>query len=110
MNDKPRYIYALVDPDTGDIRYVGNSQDPFKRLISHMVGSHGTSKKKEWIEELKKQGKRPELILLDVCYQWFESFHRERDWIISLRHEGHPLTNKFCLGHYIHPGVLREYA
>jgi len=48
------FIYVLRDPETKDIRYVGKSNNPKRRLYNHLrkykdVGTH----KRNWIDSLK---------------------------------------------------------
>jgi hypothetical protein len=52
--DKPRYIYALSDPDTGAIRYIGATVHPLKRLSVHLSpqGNKGALLK-DWIDGLR---------------------------------------------------------
>ena len=58
------FVYFLRCPDTGVIKYVGRSCNPRARLSAHMsVPSLGNPEKQNWIDSLKRNGKRP---LLDV--------------------------------------------
>lgn len=58
-----RHIYALADPDSLDVRYVGLAKSPLERLKFHMmeIGAHG---KGDWILELRSRGEQPVLIPL----------------------------------------------
>jgi hypothetical protein len=54
QNHKVVYIYLLIDPNTGDIRYVGATIRPKKRLDEHLRNkdkSHRTN----WITSLKNK-------------------------------------------------------
>jgi hypothetical protein len=87
------FIYALVDPATGKIRYVGKSNDPEKRLRSHLQDETGPNKdKRSWLKQLSISGQKPELhILEEVSLEnWKE---RERWWIAEMKRRGEPLTN-----------------
>ena len=57
------YIYGLVDPRDGHIRYVGKSDDPEKRLTLHLI-ERRKSHKFNWIRLLKNMGLTPALIIL----------------------------------------------
>jgi hypothetical protein len=64
-------IYALRDPDTGAIRYIGKTEnDPAIRLRDHIASSRdssrwwGRSKKASWIRELLAKGQKPGMIIL----------------------------------------------
>ena len=83
------YIYALRD-DTG-IRYVGQGANPKKRLRDHLR-SKATNKKTNWIKKLLKEGKSPELHILEESDE--QNFEQcERDWIAFGIANGWKLTN-----------------
>jgi hypothetical protein len=52
------YIYALIDPRTDEVRYIGKSIEPNKRLKSHIYASSYindssyNSHKSNWIRKL----------------------------------------------------------
>lgn len=63
----PMYLYALAEPDTGEIRYIGKTEDTVKRRLSkHMAPSSLRRKchRTDWISSLKKRGMKPALIVL----------------------------------------------
>jgi hypothetical protein len=90
------YIYALVDPITGFVRYVGKSHNPKERLIDHVrPGSlKAETFKNRWLRKILKAGKKPTLILLEKVSnsEWQDA---ERKWIAYYRTiPGYPrLTN-----------------
>jgi hypothetical protein len=63
------YIYALLDPDSKVIRYVGCSQNPQDRLYGHLreaiLPSRYNPKKNNWLRSLIQQNKRPLIKILD---------------------------------------------
>ena len=61
------FIYALVDPTTKFVRYVGKSNTPKRRLVMHLIpsGLIPKTRKNHWIKSLLSAGKKPELILLE---------------------------------------------
>ena len=65
------FLYALVDPFTGEIRYVGKSNRPKKRYTAHLRDKSKTHKA-NWIRSLLGFGAKPILkILKRVEYsQW----------------------------------------
>jgi GIY-YIG catalytic domain len=77
------YIYALLDPRSNEVRYVGKTNNPVKRKNNHSSPSqaelHGRAKNK-WVIELREIGLRPEFKILEECDEnnWNE---RERFWI-----------------------------
>lgn len=91
--DKPQFIYALRDPRTNQIRYVGKSNNPTVRCKNHMhEGGFHNKAKRQWAEELRKQNLRPSIEILEECtsQNWK---NRETYWIKTLRLEGHALLN-----------------
>ena len=82
-------IYALVDPRSGTIRYVGKANDVQERL-----GRHLRDRRKypvyNWIRSLRRQGLLPELVLLEETTDWCNA---ECTWIEMFREAGYPLLN-----------------
>jgi hypothetical protein len=66
MDLKTHYIYGLKDPITGEIKYVGKTGDPAKRLKEHLRDG-GNIQKFFWIKELEKQNLQPSMEIIDVC-------------------------------------------
>jgi hypothetical protein len=89
---KPIYIYALVDPENGDIRYIGKSIRPEKRLQNHM-NEVSNCHRSHWLQSLKKQGAKPDLLILEEIRGDWPWQHSERYWIARGRREGWLLTN-----------------
>lgn len=65
---KTVFIYALKEPDTGEIRYIGKAMDPIFRLNRHIFraaknieGNH----KNCWIRSLLAKGMKPCLEIID---------------------------------------------
>jgi hypothetical protein len=87
-------IYALTDPRTGQIRYIGKAKDPEKRYKQHIVESMtGVPYRKcAWIRALLESGEGPGLVVLQkVSDLWWE--HAERRWIASERNKGDHMVN-----------------
>jgi len=76
------FIYALIHPKTKEIRYIGKSNYPKRRLQEHHCEYRhkGNTHKKNWIKSLIKEGLRAELLILEECEEsnWQE---REKFWI-----------------------------
>lgn len=73
------YIYALVDPDTMQVRYVGKANDPAKRYARHIMDDED-SHKVRWLRQLSRNFQRPLLKILQVVPAeiWADA---ERHWI-----------------------------
>lgn len=85
-------IYALVDPRTDAIRYVGvTSQQLETRLSMHLssVSAGKTSPVYQWIAELRELGLRPTIKLVEETHDRL----REMYWIAFFRERGMDLTN-----------------
>lgn len=89
--NSPIYIYALCDPDTGDIRYVGKTNNLALRLRSHQNERRET-RKCQWLKSLKRSGRLPLIRILEIVGEenWED---KERFWIAELRSYGVDLTN-----------------
>lgn len=90
---KTTYIYALVDPDTDEVRYIGKTGDPSKRLSQHCAtGAKPTDERSRWIASLKAQAKKPKLVVIEECTgnTWTAA---ERKWIAHYRTLNPSLTN-----------------
>jgi hypothetical protein len=86
------FIYALIDPFTDDVRYVGKSIRPKERLTNH-CNEQTRTWRTNWIQSVLARGKRPRLRLLEVldCDDDWQA--AERRWIAGLRAQGANLTN-----------------
>jgi hypothetical protein len=87
------YIYALSDPDTNNIRYIGKSDNPRKRYQNHLVPSREANYHKEvWVKSLRKKDRKP--IMSIVCSvdrnEWEDA---EKYFIWLFRELGFDLTN-----------------
>lgn len=88
-------IYALRDPDTLDLRYIGKAVDPAKRLRQHLqLGqlNRYRSKKNSWLKGLAAQGRVPYLEIVDEV-EAERANEAEIYWIDWYRSQGAPLTN-----------------
>jgi hypothetical protein len=88
-------IYALVDPNTEEVRYVGKTQaSVVRRLSDHISGARRNKQdyKSRWIRTLLRRGQSPLLVTIDEVRadHWEEL---EKFWIESYRQQGSPLTN-----------------
>jgi hypothetical protein len=70
---KTTFIYGLTDPRTGQVRYVGKSNKPQRRLVEHIrycTDQH--THKDHWIQQLLSEGVEPGMEILEECKydQW----------------------------------------
>lgn len=87
-------VYALSDPRTNQIRYIGiTSNHPVERLTQHMKRKGGNGPKNSWIDELRKFGEKPCVISLEYTETKQEALACEGFWISMAVRFGWPLTN-----------------
>jgi hypothetical protein len=85
-------IYSLCDPTTGDVRYVGWSLNPSRRLNAHLLKATkgGTAPLHGWLRDLPLP---PTLVTLEYAVEEADLPDRERHWIRACRAEGLHLLN-----------------
>lgn len=90
-------IYALCDPDTEEVRYIGktSSVSLYDRLKVHIFrAQHSTkSHRLAWIRGLLNQEKRPSICGLELIGPGIDWREREKWWIKFARGQGCKLTN-----------------
>lgn len=88
------FIYALTDPISGEVRYVGKSDTPKLRLMGHLYGRErdANTYKARWIRKLQSAGLTPGLVILEQVPQTEWQFF-EMGWILKFRQSGAKLTN-----------------
>lgn len=83
-----------MDPNTGQIRYIGKTNAPGERLHLHVSAARKGNKTAcaVWIRMLLADDKRPLVHILDTVAleEWQVA---ERKWIAQARAMGWPLTN-----------------
>ena len=92
---QPGVIYALRDPRTGMVRYVGKSVgDGSERLRAHTKNARRNVQQKcaRWVRGLLAEGLHPELVILERTVE-AELDSCEKQWIRILREGGADLTN-----------------
>jgi GIY-YIG catalytic domain-containing protein len=88
----PVYIYALLDPDTQEVRYIGKSIRPAERYVNHL-NEHSNTHRCHWIQSLRKRGLEPDCCILERiegAWPWQEA---ERYYIAHYRRMGCKLVN-----------------
>lgn len=90
------YIYVLLDPTTDAVRYVGKTNNVYKRYYNHLQELQDPKKRgyhsKNWIRQVLKTGVAPKILIVEECNSdtWRE---REKFWIQLYKTEGCNLTN-----------------
>lgn len=89
-------VYALICPDTGMVRYVGQTSRGVTRIRQHAKGmrcSDASREKKRWVQGLLDAGKIFHVRILSQHEGSRELDASEVEWISRFRDLGHPLTN-----------------
>jgi hypothetical protein len=88
------FIYALLDPRTGEARYIGKSHRSGPRLREHINEPPSHCHRSRWIQSLKRDGLEPTIALLEEVDVWDRTWQdAERAWIAIGRKLGWRLTN-----------------
>ena len=87
-------IYALICPMDGEVKYIGKSNNPEKRLKDHLLDFRCMDlHKAQWVRLLKAQKKRPILVVLDEV-DLFDWKFWEEWWCSYFKSLGFTLFNK----------------
>ncbi len=95
-------IYALIDPQTGFVRYVGVTTVPLAVRLQRHMSEGGNNRRANWIKMLRKFGLRPDIRLLDVVdisNGEEELYAKEVTWVAHMRFLGFSLVNGNDGGH-----------
>jgi NUMOD3 motif len=94
---KGNFVYALSDPRTGAIRYVGKAQGYLNsRFRRHLWEARATARhthKLAWLRQLQAAGLEPTLTILQELPSHTGLAEAECAWILRLQAEGAPLVN-----------------
>ncbi len=92
------YIYALTDPRTDEVRYIGRANNPDSRLRSHVGRSSlkRNTPKNRWLGEVLAIGALPGVRILEETTAAL-SFEREHLQIIAHHEQGCKLTNRIAI-------------
>jgi hypothetical protein len=86
-------IYALCEPDTGLVRYIGISVSPQARYNGHLNTTCTSGRKVEWVKKLALLGKRPVMEILATVPEQ-DARQQERLLILCYRAKGYDLLNR----------------
>lgn len=87
------FIYILICPIDGLVKYVGKSNNPTKRLKDHLLDFRCMDfHKATWIRQLRAAKKKPELIVIDEV-SLFDWKFWEQWWCMYYKSLGFTLFN-----------------
>lgn len=86
------YIYTLAHPITGEVRYVGKTDNLARRFSTHTTSLTYKNYTTNWIKSLKSSGLKPVMEVLDETdlHNWVVV---EQYWIAQFKAWGFKLTN-----------------
>lgn len=98
-----RYIYTLSDPNTLEVRYIGQTNNINRRYNDHLSSSLNeisntfNTYKARWIRKLILEGYSPIISIIHECVDLYESNNMERFYIDRYTNEGYKLTNSYSI-------------
>lgn len=96
-----RYIYALIDPKTEAVKYVGQTDNIKRRFNDHISSSLNPKSdsyetyKARWIRKLSSENLKPIIEILEECDDYNQSNQREKYYVNKFTVEGYNLTNSY---------------
>ncbi|MCB0112326.1 MAG: hypothetical protein KDE53_40660, partial [Caldilineaceae bacterium] len=87
-------IYALRDPRTGEVRYIGYSQEPKAALNSMLSKSwaENTEALADWLHSMRMTGVTPKLEIMEYVDKP-DVIEKRRRWLALAARVGWPLVN-----------------
>lgn len=90
------FVYALCEPGTGEVRYIGKADDPRSRLMDHLARCDHTHRGR-WVRKLKRLGLSPGMtVLQEIPHSGWQD--AERYQICLAKMAGVRLTNSTAGG------------
>ena len=87
------FVYALCEPGTEIVRYVGVSEQPEKRINQHIIAKRNAALV-DWLKQIKAQGLLPSLLILETFDNHWSGMLGERRWIHHYLAQQAQLFNK----------------
>jgi predicted GIY-YIG superfamily endonuclease len=87
------FIYALTDPRTDKIGYIGITKNLKQRFNQHVNSQGSNSEKDSWIQQLLYDGLIPSIRVLETVENEDIAYKREAYWIQYYIRLGEQLTN-----------------
>lgn len=86
-------IYALIDPRTGEPRYVGQTRRTLRSRFTQHLEKRGSTHRECWIKQLKNEGLQPVMRQLYECFDGGTADAAEIFFIADFKARGFSLTN-----------------
>jgi hypothetical protein len=85
------YIYTLEHPETKEIKYIGKTNNPQRRLRHHLAKKKSKCYVNSWLDSLKNKGLKPIMTIIDETEEDWQSL--EIYWIAQFKAWGFNLCN-----------------
>ena len=78
------FIYILIDPRDNQVRYIGKTKSKTRRYYQHIseASKGNRTHKNNWLLSLKKDGLKPEMVIIDECND--DSWIFLEEWYIEI--------------------------
>jgi predicted GIY-YIG superfamily endonuclease len=91
------FVYKLSHPISGDIGYVGVTNNLYKRFKEHIAANGDMTKKGEWVKSLRSENLIPSISVIEAIETEEQAYMRERYWIQHFIETGVDLYNMLLL-------------
>lgn len=91
-------IYALIDPRTGEPRYVGQTKQALSGRLSGHIKEQGDTYKNRWIAKLVRENLKPVMRKLYECFDGKTADAAELFYIADFKARGFCLVNHLVNG------------
>lgn len=104
------FVYVLLDPDTKEVHYVGQTSRPKRRFIEHTTECWTkTAPSCLWIRSLLEKGKQPIQQIIQVVPYRF-AYKYEEYWIQYYKEQATQLKNVLAAPGFAYPTTHRKYS
>ncbi len=88
------FVYTIENAVTGEVGYVGITNNPGLRLHHHLGGKEANGKKNAWLQQLLANDIEPKMRILEIVDgSQKEAKEREKYWMQHYVSQQAPLTN-----------------
>jgi hypothetical protein len=87
------YIYGLQDPESGEVRYVGQCRHLWRRMAGHLFNSGGETPRSKWLASLCARDLFPVFLILEKTTAQ-HAHAREAAWIAYYTAHNGDLLNR----------------
>jgi predicted GIY-YIG superfamily endonuclease len=87
------FIYELIDPRDNRPFYVGITNNPNARMMTHLAATESNTEKNARINAIRSSGLQPTMRIIEYWDKKDKAEEREIYWITCYGKQGLPLTN-----------------